>query len=335
MNSRFILVCIGVLLLVPVKATSEDNPQKEAETLLARARQLSDIRASNAPAFRLKATISFVGEDLDTFEGTFTELWFSDSRWRREIIAGEFRRIEVGGVSRIWMLDSDKGLPQQATRVPSVVNVFPARSAKFEFESVAGISPQDTTTKCAVTKPEGPKKAKHAFCFDTKSGVLVENVTPQFVRERLADYSCQYDTFKKFGEYWFPRDMNCVLNGHRQLEVKIVELSSEMPNDTALFTPPDGALEIGKCSSGVVPPKAVATPDPTFPQGNRDSSTFVSLIVDVHGKPQAVKVTKSGGKLFDEEAVRTVQRWRFKPASCNGDLMPMQIAVEVIFRAYR
>jgi hypothetical protein len=44
--------------------------QERAESLLERARLLSDIRAKDAPAFRLKATFSFVVDNLDTVEGT-------------------------------------------------------------------------------------------------------------------------------------------------------------------------------------------------------------------------------------------------------------------------
>ncbi|HYL13827.1 MAG TPA: hypothetical protein VEV41_12375, partial [Terriglobales bacterium] len=46
--------------------SSGDDTQKNAEELLQRARQLSDIRAPNAPGFRLILTFSFIGEGLDT-----------------------------------------------------------------------------------------------------------------------------------------------------------------------------------------------------------------------------------------------------------------------------
>jgi len=56
------------------------------------------------------------------------------------------------------------------------------------------------------------------------------------------------------------------------------------------------------------------------------------LIIDAKGKPQEVRVTRSGGKPFDDEAVNTVQRWRFKPATCNGEPMGTQITLELNYQ---
>lgn len=60
----------------------------------------------------------------------------------------------------------------------------------------------------------------------------------------------------------------------------------------------------------------------------------VSLVVDIKGKPQNVRVLRRGRKNYDDSALSAVRAWRFKPATCNGDPMPIQINVEVDFRLY-
>jgi len=334
MNSRRIVLVLLVLLL-SIEMSAQDPPQKQAAALIDRARQLSDIRAPNAKPFQIKATFSFIGEDLENLQGTYTEYWVSESQWRRETVVGDKKRIEGGASNKTWLLESNTQFPEQGLRVSGIIDPFPAKSA--EFESVVPATPQSQDTKCAITKPGGTYRVKSAFCFDLKNGVLIQTITPKIIGERPADFSCQYGSFKKFLDHWFPREMTCVLNGHRQLEIKIVELSAEMPRDIALFAQPDGASEIGRCSGSLVYPKAISTPDPSFPGKvqDRNGTVFLSTIVDTAGKPQNVRVSKSGGKSFDDEAVRAVQKWKFKPGTCDGSVLPMQISIEVKFRLSR
>jgi TonB family protein len=334
MSARAALLMLACASWLRSVSLAEDM-QKRVDAMMQRARELSDIRSQSAPAFRLKATFSFVGEDLATIQGSFTEIWVSNSQWRRETVANDFRRVEVGGPSRQWLLDDGKGFPVQATRVSGLIEIFPSRSTKFEFESITDRSAQDPSTECAITKAEGQRKQKSAFCFDKQSGALVEKISPEALRNRAADYACQYGAFRKFGDYLFPCEMACFLDRHRKLEAKIVELSAEPSPDAALFTPPAGAIEMGNCSMKPEPPHPVSTPDPRFPLGSRDRSSMVTLrlIVDAKGKPQDVRVTRSGSKPFDEEAVRTVRNWRFKPSTCNGEPMATQINVEISFQS--
>jgi len=208
-------IVFSIILLVVFRgASAAEDQQKAAEGMLDRARQLSDIRSPKAPGFRLNLTFSFTGQDLETVKGTYTEVWISNSRWRRETVVGNLRRIEIGGPSKHWLIDSGKEeFPEQAARVSTMVEILPTRTAQFEFES---ITEPDPATQCAVTKARGEKRQRHAFCFDKDNRVLVQSTTPQLVGERVADYSCNYGQFHKFGDYWFPREMACFLNKHRK-----------------------------------------------------------------------------------------------------------------------
>jgi len=314
-------------------STAEDT-QKAAEGLLDRARQLSDIRSPNAPGFRLNLTFSFIGHDLETLQGTYTELWISSSQWRRETIVSDFRRIEIGGASKSWLVDSGEDFPVEAARVPALVEVLPSRAAKFEFESFKN---PDPATQCAITKARGEMHPKWALCFDRSTGGLVERIAPERVGRQIADYSCNYRQFQKFGNYLFPCEMVCFQDGHRKLEAKVIELSQAQSPDAALFTPPAGALEMGNCSQDFVPPRGMTTPHPTIPLGIHDQqvSVVLSMIVDIKGNPQNLKIARSGGKQFDEAVMAAVRGWRFWPATCNGEPMPSAISFELLFRGHR
>lgn len=312
------------------------DQQTVAETLIERARHLSDIREPDAPPFRLKATFSFVGDELETFEGSYTEYWMSDSRWRREIVIGDRKKIEIANDRKIWETESGPMLPEKASRVEFATGIFPARSAQLDFESVES-APDRQGTKCAVTKPNRSNKGRSALCFDQSTGVLLEYVIPQWARYHLTDFACSYGEFKQFGGRWFPFEITCRQGGHRQMEVHVSELAGKDFIDARLFDPPaTGAIELGHCSAGEIDAKPDYTPAPFQPAGMRDHVPSVTLrmVVDAKGKPEDIQVVRPVDKSLDETAVGTVGRWHFKPATCNGEPMAQRVEFEVAFRSY-
>lgn len=330
-------ICHIVIFLVSLAAfastASADDVQKMAEGMLERARQLSDIRSPNAPGFRLNVAFSFIGKDLETLQGTYTEVWISNSQWRRETLVGDLRHVEIGASTRRWLVDDGKDLPEPATHIPAMVEMFPPRNTKFEFESH---SSPDSATHCFLTTAAGEKHQRHAFCFDNDHHVLERSDSPYRVGDRVEDYACNYNQFGKIGDYWFPHQMQCRINGHRQIEAKVVDLSPVSAPDSALFRPPDGALEMDNCPVGLIPPRAASTPNPSPPKiPERQVSVSLWMIVDIQGKPQALRVSRSGGKEFDHSALDAVSRWRYKPATCNGEPTPARINVEFRFSSYR
>ena len=62
------------------------SKESEAASLIERAKQLSDIRAEGAPGFRLKIAFKIVKEDGSVAEGTYTEVWASKARWRKDMV---------------------------------------------------------------------------------------------------------------------------------------------------------------------------------------------------------------------------------------------------------
>jgi TonB family protein len=303
--------------------------QTRAEALMDHARKLSDIRAKNAPGFRLKATFTFVGKDLESKRGSYTEDWVSDSQWRRETVVGDFHRVEVGTLNRTWKLDSSKDFPDTAAKVSGLMEIFPSTLARFEFESITDSTDTNPPEICATTKP-GAQHERYRFCFDPKSGALIAKISPDIRPKGSSDYSCFYGIFRKLGDFWFPHEMACLQDKHRELEAKVDELAAEPPPDDALFKPPPGAIERGHCSGKLAPPTQTRNPAPNFSMGfQQGSHVSLSLIVDTQGKPQNLEVRQSGGKDFDDDALKTVQKWRFKPATCDGDPMPLEIRVEI------
>jgi TonB family protein len=91
-----------------------------------------------------------------------------------------------------------------------------------------------------------------------------------------------------------------------------------------------------RVTTGIKPPKATHAPDPKFPDLPPDAEPhgIVVMVVGVNqkGRVQAVRVLRSDEKAFEQSAVDTVKKWKFKPAEKNGQPVPVQVTVEMKFQ---
>jgi len=90
---------------------------------------------------------------------------------------------------------------------------------------------------------------------------------------------------------------------------------------------------------GVTPPVLIHQVDPQYTyeaqQAKFQGTCMVSIIVDVNGMPQNARVVVPLGMGLDEEALKAVKKFRFKPAMKDGKTaVPVMITVQVNFRLY-
>jgi hypothetical protein len=336
MNFRvsFTVACLALLpstSFAQNAAAPDDHPQDvqtRAAALLNKARQLSDIRSPNAPAFRLKATFSFTGEDLEKVEGTYTEVWASNTQWRRETVIAGLRHIEVGGLDKQWLIEPD-GFPLQANRLATLMVVLPPASQSFEFTSISESEMRDVTAECVMTKPL-VADLRSTLCFEKKSNLLLEKMLPETRPRNVVMFSCEYGSFRKFGDYWFPHQVECFEDLHKSISADVIELSIETPLDPTLFKMPQGAIELGQCSGKIVSP---TLPKPPFlPVGLRlepQLRTRLWFVVDAKGRPKYLKVLPPSFKDSDQSVLNWVQHWTFSPGTCDGKPIPMQMTLDV------
>ena len=109
------------------------------------------------------------------------------------------------------------------------------------------------------------------------------------------------------------------------------------PSNGAGFGPgPAGIYPAGKM--GVTVPQAIFSPEPSFSDEARKAKAqgvvMLLLVVGKDGRTYDVHVRQSLGMGLDEKAIEAVSRWRFRPATLNGQPVATQIAVQVDFRLY-
>jgi TonB family protein len=91
-----------------------------------------------------------------------------------------------------------------------------------------------------------------------------------------------------------------------------------------------------KVRGAITPPQLLTKKEPKYEEIARlarvQGYTVLKLIVDTQGAPERIQVSQPLGVGLDDSAVAAVSNWRFKPATMNGQAVPVLVSVEVAFR---
>jgi TonB family protein len=79
----------------------------------------------------------------------------------------------------------------------------------------------------------------------------------------------------------------------------------------------------------VVPPQALATPEPLRTSASQGRKVKVSFIIGTDGRVHSPLILESSGLAGDRHILQTVRAWRYRPATCNG--VPTEIEGKIEF----
>ena len=114
------------------------------------------------------------------------------------------------------------------------------------------------------------------------------------------------------------------------------DTSSTLSTSPADFSDDQTFSRFERVTTGIKPPKATHAPDPKFPDlpvdAERHGTVVMVVGVNTKGRVEAVRVLRSDEQAFEQAAVETVRKWKFKPAEKNGNPVPVQVTVEMKFQ---
>ena len=98
--------------------------------------------------------------------------------------------------------------------------------------------------------------------------------------------------------------------------------------------PPAGVTRMGK---GIVAPALVKESKPRYNRAAMDAKiqgvVVMEVVIQRDGKVGDVRVVRSLDREYglDEEAVKTVKQWEFKPGTKGGAAVPVLVEIEMTF----
>ena len=108
---------------------------------------------------------------------------------------------------------------------------------------------------------------------------------------------------------------------------------------TGRAVPPPGGADIGgdvyRVGGGVTPPTVLSRVEPIYSVKARKAKlegvVVLSAIVRRDGSIEILKVKRSLGLGLDENAIRALKAWRFRPAMKDGKPVDVTLNIEVNF----
>ena len=95
-------------------------------------------------------------------------------------------------------------------------------------------------------------------------------------------------------------------------------------------------LNHGVASDGVSKPSLISRVEPEYTkeavEAKLSGTILLSLIVDAEGRARDIHVMNGLGMGLDQQAVKAVEKWKFKPAMKGGVPVNMRVQVQVNFR---
>jgi TonB family protein len=93
---------------------------------------------------------------------------------------------------------------------------------------------------------------------------------------------------------------------------------------------------VSKLGNGIQGPQIIFKREPGYNNLARmlkvQGTVVLQLVITSDGTPYAFQLLRSLGFGLDEEAVRVVQEWRFRPATKDGNAIAVYVNIEVNFR---
>jgi TonB family protein len=121
-------------------------------------------------------------------------------------------------------------------------------------------------------------------------------------------------------------------------ERHFVEAGSGTDNATSANPPPPRGERPYHVGGNVRPPRVLSQPDPEFSQAARvqriSGNSQIYLVVEPDGTPDHIRIARPAGMGLDEKALEAVSRYRFAPATLNGNPIRVDIYVEVNFQIF-
>ena len=274
------IIAVVLLSSVPVWAGKAKQQGKE---ILENARKVSDIRSDGSSPFRMEGTFHIVRKkDRQDVAGTYTEIWVSKAKWRREIQTASAHELEVVSGSMKWTTKSETSVPYEALS-RSLTLVFPEHLP--DVRHVTERKLDSLIAKC-VEGNSGPG-SETIDCVDPASGVFLlrESASGYGTFSPLIRHSCVYRNYEKFGDRLFPHSLRCTDESGDSAELTITKLASEPSPDENLFARPAEAEETKVCHGQIPPPRAVYAPAPAYPNHHNERLVVVLwTVVGVDGK---------------------------------------------------
>jgi len=330
MSGKFSKLLLVLILGSIAASAAEDG---SAKAILNNARERANLSENGAKPYRMSISFRAFHLKAGDIDGKYTLFWNSDDQSRSESKLGDFREIKVNLPAETWIKSNMAFAPASIETVRLMIRQFQDLGGTSDLTHFGKVRSEKVDEIPAQCFDANNKYHRYRMCFSAADGALLRVEDRSDTSKSVYEYS----DYNQVGSKRYPRRMSLWESGQKMVEATIDSVQEWAPAGDEL-KPPPGSVAYRVCKSGrATPPKATYTPDPLYPEDikvRRNSMVVLRVRLSPQGKISALEVHRSGGPEFDREAIRAVSQWKFEPAKCAGEPIPVEINIEVNIRLY-
>lgn len=331
---RFLLgLCVLLHFSCPW-AFGADKPD-EINPEIQRALELSDLRHSQMPPYRLSATVTVTLGNKGPVRGKYDLLRNLDGHWREELTMPGYNRLRVGDAHNYWQLRSSEYDPLPILNIDELVD-FPKylnREKTRKFSKPSNTKKEGMDVSCQHPKVDAPHQ--ETICFYPSSGELayIDNGMSG-IQSADKVSSAIFSEFHEIAGKRFPTLIKGFSGKRLLVDIHVDELREAPDLEAGLFDAPAGASQWLYCTSPAQSKLKNRIP-PDYPRASRGNHeqgavTFYAVI-GVDGKISRLFKIQSASADLDKSSVVAVSQWIYGQPMCEGVLAPVETTIDVMF----
>jgi TonB family protein len=338
MNYKSMVLIFACLFLGnSLYAAKEDAASPES--LISRARLLGEIWTDGMSPMLMRADVQVPDAKGSLGHGGYTFEWVSPSRWREEILFGNYARVRVRDANGYWQKSGLSYQPEimfqldALLRVRNLLRVGPKqRLGKVKNRRKDGLREQCTEVKWT-------SGTDRILCFDEGTGALLSVEYPTDDRQNPPEISrIEYGAFNTVAGKLVPYEVRALKDGKVILAITILEITKITKENPARFSVPAKAEFWTQCDD-MEPAELLEHVQPKYPPSARanleQGRVILYAVIEVDGSLSHVAVIHTVGPDLDAAAFEAVSHWRYKPLLCGQALARLEISIPVFFSIKR
>jgi hypothetical protein len=320
------------MALLPARA---DGQAVESLSMIARARQLEDLRADGAMPFVLLAQIKATKGKQES-HGTYSLTWVNANRWHEELLLDGFSRIRDGVDGGYRQVRNSNSSPVVIFRVDETLDIAKAMqlSPEAEARNARRRKIGSGALSCVELRHEEFVENKE-LCFDPTSGLLVHSEHNCLGLETVC--ILDYADSVELGDRRFPSQIRSRSPDEISIEITVASLKAFSGSVASLPVADPARSEFWRACRDEIPAKAVNVPPLVFfdkTKRGHEPQTGVLLVdtrIEPDGTVSRVTPLVAGLVQFENAATGEASSWKFKPAMCSGAPVRVETLISVTY----
>ncbi len=293
-----------------------------------------DFQGSQTSPIRLD--VDFVAQFDNPLPGHLILSWEAKDRWRRDVVLGEFREIEIRNGDWRYISRNTNFTPlrvQQLENLLGLDSVHESWIASKEKRRVVHGAAEDCIQADSVGDSlTSFKQPSREICISLDSNDIVSDTTKDdsgVPREKIfGDYSV-------FSGHRYPHMFQLELNGGNLVTATVSSITTAT-FDESIFKPLPNAIARRACDN-MKAPVVLKSPAMGFSPAARlkgGGEVSVTMTVNLDGSVSGIQMSGTSGIPLDADTLKDLQSYKFKPAMCGGEPVVADVTVEVDFKMY-